>query len=148
MTLLTMNKLLPFILAIFLALQSFGQTTSDSVSTEQKPLQLYTINKSEDLNIKGQIDAAHHYKRYKGAATGTLLTSLLSPVIGLIPAVLCSATNPKIENLGYPNEDLFKQATYYKAYTKKAKKIKQRKVWSNWGIGLGVNLVVILVLAN
>ena len=143
-----MNKLLPFILAVFSTLQSFGQATSDSVSTEQKPLQLYTVNKSEDLNIKGQIDAAHHYKRYKGAAAGTLLTSLLSPVIGLIPAILCSATNPKIENLGYPNEELFKQAVYYKAYTKKAKKIKQRKVWSNWGIGLGVNLVVILILAN
>lgn len=143
-----MKNLLPYILALFSALQSFGQATSDSVATEQKPLQLYTINKPEDLNIKGQIDAAHHYKRYKGAATGTLLTSLLSPVIGLIPAVLCSATYPKIENLGYPNEELFKQAVYYKAYTKKAKKIKQRKVWSNWGIGLGVNLVVFLVLAN
>lgn len=148
MTSLTMKNLLPYILALFSALQSFGQATSDSVATEQKPLQLYTINKPEDLNIKGQIDAAHHYKRYKGAATGTLLTSLLSPVIGLIPAVLCSATYPKIENLGYPNEELFKQAVYYKAYTKKAKKIKQRKVWSNWGIGLGVNLVVFLVLAN
>lgn len=143
-----MKNLLPFILAIFSVFQSFGQATSDSVATEQKPPQLYTINKPEDLNIKGQIDAAHHYKRYKGAATGTLLTSLLSPVVGLIPAVLCSATYPKIENLGYPNEELFKQAVYYKAYTKKAKKIKQRKVWSNWGIGLGVNLVVILVLAN
>lgn len=143
-----MKNTLPFLLIIFSALQSFGQITYDSVSTEQKIPQLYTINKPEDLNIKGQIDAARNYKRYKGAATGTLLTSLLSPVIGLIPAILCSATNPKIENLGYPNEELFKQAAYYKAYTKKAKKIKQRKVWSNWGIGLGVNLVLILILTN
>lgn len=148
MTSLTMKNLLLFILAIFPVLQSFGQATSDSVTTEQKAPQLYTISKPEDLNIKGQIDAAHHYKRYKAAATGTLVTSLLSPVIGLIPAILCSATNPKIENLGYPNEELFKQAAYYKAYTKKAKKIKQRKVWSNWGIGLGVNLVLILILTN
>jgi hypothetical protein len=146
-TTIIMKILLSFTLMIFLFLSGFAQAPSDSVSTVQNP-QLYTLNKPEDLNIKGQIDAARHYKKYKGAATGTLLTSLASPVIGLIPAILCSATYPKIENLGYPNEELFKQATYNKAYTKKAKRIKQRKVWSNWGIGLGVNLVVILVLAN
>ncbi|MDR6807498.1 hypothetical protein J2Y45_004698 [Dyadobacter sp. BE34] len=142
-----MKIILPFALTVLLSLSSLAQAPTDSMAIVQNP-QLYTLKQPEDLNIKGQIDAARHYKRYKGAATGTLLTSLLSPVIGLIPAILCSATNPKIENLGYPNEELFKQATYYKAYTKKAKKIKQRKVWSNWGIGLGVNLVVILVLAN
>lgn len=142
-----MKIILPFALIAFLSLSSLAQAPADSMAIVQNP-QLYTLKQPEDLNIKGQIDAARHYKRYKGAATGTLLTSLLSPVIGLIPAILCSSTNPKIENLGYPNEELFKQAAYYKAYTKKAKKIKQRKVWSNWGIGLGVNLVVILVLAN
>lgn len=142
-----MKIILSFTLMISLSLSGLAQAPVDSMAIVQKA-QLYTIDKPEDLNIKGQIDAARHYKRYKGAATGTLLTSLLSPVIGLIPAILCSSTYPKIENLGYPNEELFKQAAYYKAYTKKAKKIKQRKVWSNWGIGLGVNLVVILVLAN
>lgn len=142
-----MKIILPFALTVLLSLSSLAQAPADSMANVQNP-QLYTLKQPEDLNIKGQIDAARHYKRYKGAATGTLLTSLLSPVIGLIPAILCSATNPKIENLGYPNEELFKQAAYYKAYTKKAKKIKQRKVWSNWGIGLGVNLVVILVLVN
>ncbi|MGG7665786.1 hypothetical protein [Dyadobacter sp. BHUBP1] len=142
-----MKIILPFALTVLLSLSSLAQAPADSMANVQNP-QLYTLKQPEDLNIKGQIDAARHYKRYKGAATGTLLTSLLSPVIGLIPAILCSSTNPKIENLGYPNEELFRQAAYYKAYTKKAKKIKQRKVWSNWGIGLGVNLVLVLVLAN
>jgi len=142
-----MKKIPLAILIIFSSPFSFAQSPPDSAVMVQQA-QLYTINKPEDLNIKGQIDAARHYKRYKGAATGTLITSLLSPVIGLIPAILCASTSPKIENLGYPNEEWFKQPVYYKAYNKKAKKIKQRKVWSNWGIGLGVNLVVILVLAN
>lgn len=135
------------IITLCIPLSSIAQIPVDSMAIIQKS-HIYTIDKPEDLNIKGQIDAARHYKKYKGAAAGTLLTSLLSPIIGLIPAVICSATNPKLENLGYPNEELFKQATYYKAYTKKAKKIKQRKVWSNWGIGLGVNMVLILVLTN
>jgi hypothetical protein len=47
-----MKNLLPFILAIISVLQSFGQATFDSVSTEQKPPHLYTLNKPEDLNIK------------------------------------------------------------------------------------------------
>ncbi|MCE6993045.1 hypothetical protein [Dyadobacter sp. CY323] len=128
-------------------LGSHAQNLADSAVIIQNQ-QLYTVAKPENLNIKGQIDAARHYKRYKGAATGTLITSLVSPFIGLIPAILCSSTYPKIENLGYPNEELFRQPEYYKAYTKKAKKIKQRKVWANWGVGFGVNLVVILVLTN
>lgn len=29
----------------------------------------------------------------------------------------------------------------------KAKKIKQKKVWTNWGIGLGVNLALAIAIA-
>lgn len=128
-----MRNLLSLTLLLSPSLSGIAQTPVDSMAITQKS-QLYTIEKPEDLNIKGQIDAARHYKRYKGAATGTLLTSLLSPIIGLIPAILCSATYPKIDNLGYPNDELFKQPTYHKAYTKKAKEIKQRKVWSAGGL--------------
>jgi hypothetical protein len=142
-----MKIIFPIILILFCGFTTYGQNFIDSTVIVQNQ-QLYTVPKPENLNIKGQIDAARHYKRYKGAATGTLITSLVSPFIGLVPAILCSTTNPKMENLGYPNEELFRQPDYYKAYTRKAKKIKQRKVWSNWGIGLGVNLVVILILAN
>ncbi|KAA0992686.1 hypothetical protein [Dyadobacter aurulentus] len=88
-------------------LSSHAQNPADSAVIIQNQ-QLYTVAKPENLNIKGQIDAARHYKRYKGAATGTLITSLVSPFIGLIPAILCSSTYPKIENLGYPNEELFR----------------------------------------
>ncbi|WP_353717293.1 hypothetical protein [Dyadobacter sp. 676] len=95
-----MKIILPFVLTVLLSLSSLAQAPADSMANVQNP-QLYTLKQPEDLSIKGQIDAARHYKRYKGAATGTLLTSLLSPVIGLIPAILCSSTNPKIENLGY-----------------------------------------------
>ncbi|WP_439555239.1 hypothetical protein [Dyadobacter sp.] len=142
-----MKIIFPILIILFCGFTSYGQNLTDSTIVVQDQ-QLYTVPKPENLNIKGQIDAARHYKRYKAAGTGTLITSLVSPIIGLVPAILYSATNPKIENLGYPNEDLFKQPDYYKAYTKKAKKIKQRKVWSNWGIGFGVNLLVILIIAN
>jgi hypothetical protein len=37
---------------------------------------------------------------------------------------------------------------YYRGYTQKAKKIKQGKVWKNWGAAFGVNLLVVLMLSG
>ena len=140
----------PFFLFFLLLVMSQGvyaqNSPSDSIVLNQNQ-QLYTVTSSEDLSVKGQIDAEKHYKKYKGAATGTLIASLVSPLVGLIPAIISSSSTPKLENLGYPDESLFKKGDYYKAYTHKAKKIKQRKVWKNWGIGFGVNLIVVLVIA-
>lgn len=101
---------------------------------------------TQDLYITGQRDAELHYRKYKGAGTGTLIASLVSPLVGLVPAIGCSATMPKEANLGYPKPEVFGYREYYQGYTKKAKKIKQRKVWSNWAIGFAVNLVATLII--
>jgi hypothetical protein len=132
-----------FFISIFAHAQNAGLDSAGVVSKDQ----LYTLAPSEDLSVKGQVDAERYYKKYKGAATGTLITSLVSPLVGLIPAIITSSTTPKLENLGYPDENLFKQANYHQAYTRKAKRIKSGKVWKNWGIGLGVNLVLVLIIA-
>jgi|GEM_PF-1877960 len=102
----------------------------------------------ENNYVQGKIDAERHYKKYKGAGTGTLITSLVSPLVGLIPAIACSASAPKLANLGYPDENQFKNQEYHLGYTEKAKKIKKKKVWTNWGIGFGVNLVAVLLIAS
>jgi hypothetical protein len=103
---------------------------------------------SNDLFIQGQADASKYYDGYKGAGTGTLIAGLVSPIVGLIPAIACSSTQPNDSNLNYPNIELMKNSEYYTGYTQKAKKIKQGKVWKNWGIAFGVNLVAVLVLLN
>ncbi|PJA07180.1 MAG: hypothetical protein COX70_08015, partial [Flavobacteriales bacterium CG_4_10_14_0_2_um_filter_32_8] len=103
---------------------------------------------NEDLFVKGQRDASIYYKGYKGARTGTLITSLVSPLIGLIPAIACSSTQPAEKNLNYPNSSLMKKTDYYNGYTQKSKKIKQGKIWKNWGIAFGVNLAVAILLAT
>lgn len=103
---------------------------------------------SADLFTQGQMDASKYYKGYKGAGTGTLVASLVSPLIGLIPAIATSSTQPKDENLNYPHSDLMKKADYNNGYSQKSKKIKQGKVWKNWAIGFGVNLVAILLLTS
>jgi hypothetical protein len=117
------------------------------IFTEEKKIET-TSSTSGDLFIQGQSDASRYYKGYKGAGTGTLITSLVSPLVGLIPAIACSSTQPKEINLNYPNADLMKKSDYYNGYTQKSKKIKQGKVWTNWGIAFGVNLVAVLILTS
>lgn len=107
-----------------------------------------TSQSSGDLFVQGQRDASRYYRGYKGAGIGTLITGLVSPLVGLIPAITCSSTQPKEINLNYPNADLMKNSDYYNGYTQKSKKIKQGKVWKNWGIAFGVNLVAVLVLTT
>lgn len=119
----------------------FGTESDNSVA-------FYSDSQNQDLYVQGQMDAGKYYKGYKGAGTGTLIASLVSPIVGLVPAIATSSTQPKDENLDYPNSELMKKADYYNGYSKKAKKVKQGKVWTNWAIGFGVNLVAILILTS
>jgi hypothetical protein len=101
-----------------------------------------------DAYLAGMHDAERHYNGYKAAGTGTLVTSLVSPIVGLIPAIASSSTKPSIDLLNYPNEHFMKNPEYEKGYRKQAKQIKQGKVWKNWGIGFGVNLIVALLIVS
>jgi len=106
-----------------------------------------TIPTDRDLFREGQSDASKYYKGYKAAGTTVMATSLLlSPLVGLIPAAICATTDPKEENLNYPSVDLMKKVEYAEGYNQKAKKIKQGKVWTNWGVAFGINLALVLVL--
>jgi hypothetical protein len=118
--------------------------TKDIFNTDKKDDNI----SSADLFTQGQSDASKYYKGYKGAGTGTLITSLVSPLIGLIPAIATSSTQPKDINLNYPNADLMKKSEYNNGYSQKSKKIKQGKVWKNWGIGFGVNLLAALLIVS
>ena len=101
-----------------------------------------------DLNWQGEKDAEANYKKYKAAGTGTLVTSLVSPLLGLVPAIITSTTQPSVKNLQVPNEEFLNDKDYAQGYAKKAKKIKQRRVWTNWGIGFGANLAAVLLLMS
>lgn len=111
-------------------------------SEEQIPLD----SLKPSLATQGVRDATIYYKQHAAAATATLLTSLLSPLLGLIPAISCSAVEPDDNHLGYPDQELMNLYDYNRAYTRKAKKIKQGKVWKSWGVGFGVNLAAVFLI--
>ena len=118
-----------------------------NVNTSPSPIISTTTSNSDNGNLflEGQLDAVKYYKGYKAAGTGTLVTSLfLSPLVGLIPAIACSSTPPDRYNLSYPDEDKMKKNEYYSGYTQKAKKIKQGKVWTNWGISYVIILFLVI----
>lgn len=121
--------------------------TKDIFNDEKKTEStVVATNIETDLFSQGQRDANLYYKGYKGAGTGTLLTTMLaSPLIGLIPAIACSSSSPDSANLNFPNSDLMKKPDYYNGYTQQAFSIKKKKTWKNFGIGTGVILVAVLL---
>jgi hypothetical protein len=120
--------------------------TKDMFNETRKTEEIIPLNR--DLFREGQADATRYYKGYRTAGTTVLITSLLfSPLVGLIPAGLCSTADPKEENLNYPSADLMKKAEYAEGYNQKAKKIKQNKVWTNLGVAFGINLALVLALS-
>ena len=115
-------------------------TITNIVSNEKRIVQFGAPYRDEF--IRGQKDASEYYKNYKEASTVILVVSLLSPILGLVPAIITSGSPPLDYNLHYPNAELMKQTNYRSGYMTRAQKIKSNKVWKNWGIALGVNVAV------
>ena len=104
---------------------------------------------NSDMQRRGKEDAIMNYEGKNSGAGGTAVTVVLtSPLIGLIPAIACSSTEPSDQNLKYTNRELMKNIDYNTAYTEQAHKIKKRKIWSAFGIGSAVWLVVVLLLSS
>lgn len=129
---------------------SLGESIADikykDTNDKIKGKDINHILPSSELFIHGQIDATKYYRGYKEAGTWTLITSLAYPLFGLVPAISCSVTEPKDKNLGFANPDLMKNADYYYGYTLKANQIKRSKIWKNWVIAFGMNLVATVII--
>lgn len=97
-----------------------------------------TLKNESDLKlllaIKGEKDAEIFYVRNAvGAACG--VTTFLCPPCGLIASAACASQEPRTGNLNYPNQELFSNLDYQKAYRNKAHKIKKEKIWNGFGYG-------------
>lgn len=120
--------------------------TKDLFNNETLPASATPVGESENYKL-GQKDAMQYYKGYKGAANGTLATGLLlSPLLGLIPAIATTTQTPEDINLHYPDSSKMKNADYYNGYTKKSFQIKKQKVWTNWGVTFGLSFAAYLLL--
>ena len=104
---------------------------------------------NSEMYSRGKEDAIMNYKGKNSGAGGTAVTVILtSPLIGLIPAIACSSSEPSDENLKYTNRELMRNADYNRGYTEQAHKIKRKKIWSAFGIGSAAWLVLVLLLSS
>lgn len=110
--------------------------SNKTIANNISPTTRNVYEKSEKMYLKGKEDAKVFYNGRTGAV-GTGITTFLFVPAGLITAIICSAVAPREKNLGYPNNDFCKNESYKAGYKHQAKKIKQKKVWAGFGIGLG-----------
>jgi hypothetical protein len=64
--------------------------------------ELYGI-RYENLEIKGQTDAGSNYRHYIMPGTGTLVTSIISLLAGLVTAIIFSVIQPGLNTLSFPD---------------------------------------------
>jgi hypothetical protein len=98
---------------------------------------------NDNMCLKGEEDSRLNYKgENSGAGWVCTTTILLSPLIGVIPALFCSNFEPEEKNLNYKNPTLMKNYHYNKCYIAQAHKTKLRKIWTYFGIGSGIWLII------
>lgn len=101
---------------------------------------------NDSLYNLGQFHAKKYYNRYKPAVTGTIITSILSPPYGLIPAIACANHRPEERNLSFPDNQLSQNPIYYSGYSDSAFKIKKQKVWRGFALGSGISIAAFILL--
>jgi hypothetical protein len=123
--------------------------TKDDYSSIKKNEQKIT---APNLFAQGQADAVENYVGYKIAGTTVLLSSfvpIVGPAVAIVPALLCYSSDPKDENLGYPDLNLMQNEQYALGYRQKAKAIKNKKIVSNFFTGLKYylpNLIITYII--
>lgn len=118
-------------------------------SGQYEVISLKNISPAE-INIsfrKGQQDATANYTGKSCGAVGTGVTSFLTGgIIGLVPAIACSATRPKTLNLGLPRGAPVSDKSYMLGYVTTAKAAKQKKVWTGYAVGFISAITFLLVV--
>jgi len=98
-----------------------------------------------DPYIQGKNDAQRYYKGDKTAGTIVLISNCI-PLVAIIPSLVFYIANtskiPKDENLNYPSISLMQNEQYANSYRQEAKKIKNKKIWKNFGIGMSLGSTV------
>lgn len=102
---------------------------------------------SRDMEIQGMKDARINYHGQNSGAMGTAVAAVAFPLLALAPAIICTSVKPKDANLKYRDPELMKDPMYRMAYTNEAHKIKKKKVWTHYGVGVGIRLVISIGLA-
>ena len=115
----------------------------EQMQARESERNLITVNNF----VKGQRDASMFYDGYKGAATLSFGLSLLSPMVGLVPTIICASVRPSEASLNCPDPVKMENPDYSRGYHKRAKKMKSNRVWRNFAIGSGLYIGILFALS-
>jgi len=125
------------------------QQTPTIIMPKIEPVMNNSSLNYQDYCFRGQQDASRYYTGYSSAATWTGAATILGgAVIGLIPAIACSSSNPERSTLTFPDSELAQNPSYYSCYMQEAKRIKSRKVWTMFGIGVAVDVAIVALIVS
>jgi len=104
---------------------------------------------SAAITTKATAEANKTYKGSTGTAIATLFATVIgTPVIGTLVAVTASSTPPAYSKLTPPHKAMLNDKIYRKEYQKQAHKIKQRKVWIAFGVGVVIDAILVVLIVN
>ena len=113
---------------------------------EEEVIENATEYSEEEMIAKGKQEATINYRGRKSGAGATIATTvLLTPLLGIIPALACESTKPSFKNLNFPDGTLMQNESYHQAYEQQAHRIKKKRIWRGFGIGSGVWLLIFLL---
>jgi hypothetical protein len=69
-------------------------------------------------------------------------------LLGLIPTSSIASTPVKARNLGTPAPDLLPNSSYAASYYQQANAMKRRQAWKGYGIGVGLQVLLIGMLIS
>jgi hypothetical protein len=125
----------------YMSISTFAQQSDDVYGNVQKE----TSKGNDTTYSNGFKDGFNKYKGYRGIATGTLVTSILSPILGLAPAIGGSSGDPRVDFFTMPKDDKYKYG-----FLDGAKSRRNKKVWGNWALGsaisIGVTVAIIAII--
>lgn len=102
---------------------------------------------SNEMYSRGEQDAQLNYKGQHSGVGGTIATTIvISGLVGLVPAIICSSNEPSMINLHIPTSDASNNKDYLTGYKHEAYKIKKKAIWTGWGIGIAINIAILSIL--
>jgi len=105
------------------------------------------VYKKSEMYLKGGEDArVNYYKPCGMAATG--ISPFFLNVVGIIPAIIISVVPPKTSILNYANNDLWRNVNNKAGYLHEAKRMKRRKLWKSFGIGMTLSSVFYFAISR
>lgn len=114
--------------------------------TKEKPLFQKPVKTDREWLLQGNKDAALFYHGYGAAACITGGAATISPLYGLVAALSTITVEPRIKNLGIPDPEFAKNPYYVMGYSQQARKIKNRRIWTSFGIGTGTFIGSMILL--